>query len=259
MLLEAEKLSVLYGKQAALRDVSLHLNGGEVVGLLGPNGSGKSTLLRALLAQHRFDGGVRWNDRPLPAWPPRQLARQVAYLAQHPLWETGQTVADALRLGRSPYLAPFGLETEHDAEVVSAVARKLGLTRLLDRPLENLSGGQRQRVFVGRCLAQEPRALLLDEPGTHLDLRHQVELGRLLVSLSHEQGMGILMASHDLNLAGAFADRLLLLHEGKMVADGPPREVLRSSVLSPVYGLELLDVNVAESPTPFVIPKLNIG
>ncbi len=258
MLLEAEKISVLYGKHAALRDVSLHLNGGEVVGLLGPNGSGKSTLLRALLGQHGSDCGVRWNDRPLMTWPPRQLARQVAYLAQHPLWESGQRVLDVLRVGRSPYLSAFGIESARDAEVVAAVAKQLGLADLLDRPLQNLSGGQRQRVFVGRCLAQEPRALLLDEPGTHLDLRHQVELGRLLVSLAHEQGLGILMASHDLNLAGAFADRLLLLHEGRIVADGPPREVLRSSVLSPVYGLELMDVNLAGSPTPFVMPILNI-
>jgi len=243
MLLSASHLGVSYGRNVALADVSFMLDAGEVIALLGPNGSGKSTLLRALLGQLSASGSIQWQGRPVAQWPGRELAREVGFLAQLPVWEPGQTVGETLLLGRAPYLRPFGIESRHDIEVVADVARRLALQELLPRPLESLSGGQRQRVFVARCLVQEPKALLLDEPNTHLDLRHQLELGALLRTLAHEQGLGVLMASHDLNLAGAFADRLILLGQGKLVADGPPARVLDPKVLEPVYGVKLLQID----------------
>ena len=139
-------------------------------------------------------------------------------------------------------------------DVVADVVRRLDLRELLARPLESLSGGQRQRVFVGRCLVQEPKVLLLDEPNTHLDLRHQVELGQLLRSLSREQGLAVLMASHDLNLAGAFADRLILLSEGTLVADGPAAQVLQPQILEPVYGVQLLQIDAPGGRVPVIAP-----
>jgi len=252
MLLVVSHLEVSYGRHAALIDVSLTLAAGEVVALLGPNGSGKSTLLRALLGQLPGGGSIEWHGVSIAQWPARGLAREVAYLAQIPGWEPQQTVGDTLRLGRAPYLRPFGIESKRDIEVISEVAHRLELEDLLARPLESLSGGQRQRVFVARGLVQEPRALLLDEPNTHLDLKHQVELGELLVSLARKQGLAVLMASHDLNLAGAFADRLLLLNEGRLVANGSPDEVLRPQVLEPVYGVRL--VRMETGRTPLVAP-----
>src|SRR5205085_815914 len=203
-LLEADNLSFAYGERPVLRGVSLRLGAGEVVALLGPNGSGKSTLIRALLGQLPAAGSMKWEARPVNNWSRRELARRVAYLPQSPAFEPEQRVADVLRTGRAPYWGAFGLESARDLRVVIEVADLLGLTDLLDRPMGHLSGGQRQRVFVGRCLVQEPQALLLDEPNTFLDLRYQVELGRLLTRLSRERGIGVLMASHDLNLAGAF-------------------------------------------------------
>jgi iron complex transport system ATP-binding protein len=256
MLLAVSHLAVSYGNRTALSDVSFQLKEGEVVALLGPNGSGKSTLLRALLGQHAATGDIQWQNQPLADWPRRKLAQQAAYLAQLPAWEPGQIVAETLRLGRAPYLRPFGIESERDLQIVQQVSHQLGLDDLLERPLENLSGGQRQRVFIGRCLVQEPRALLLDEPNTHLDLRHQVELGKLLASLAREQNLGILMASHDLNLAGAFADRVLLLADGKLVAAGPPAEVLQPSILEPVYGVPLLRVDSPPGATALIVPNL---
>jgi iron complex transport system ATP-binding protein len=256
MLLAASHLSVSYGKQTAVADVSFALDGGKVVALLGPNGSGKSTLLRALLGQHPSSGDIQWQGKSLAHWSRRELSRQVAYLAQLPSWETGQLVVDVLRLGRAPYLRSFGMESPHDLEVVQSVSRQLGLDDLLHRPLESLSGGQRQRVFIGRCLVQEPRALLLDEPNTHLDLRHQVELGKLLISLAREEGLGILMASHDLNLAGIFADRILLLSDGKLVSDGAPSDVLQPSILEPVYGVPLVRVETGNGRAPLIAPNV---
>ncbi len=204
MLLNAANLHFSYGDRPVLRGVDVRLNPGEIVALLGPNGSGKSTLIRVLLGQLSAAGKIDWEAKPLADWRHRELARRVAYLPQQPAWEPGQRVDEALLLGRAPYLQAFGIESARDIEIARDVSRLLNLDELLPRRMEDLSGGQRQRVFLGRCLAQEPAALLLDEPNTHLDLRYQVELGRLLLQLARDRGIGVLMASHELNLAGLF-------------------------------------------------------
>jgi ABC-type cobalamin/Fe3+-siderophores transport system ATPase subunit len=196
----ARDLSFAYGDAPVLRGVSVSLKGGEVVALLGPNGSGKSTLIRLLLGQLGSGHDVTWDTQPLRDWRPRELARQVAYLPQAPLIDPALSVQEVLRLGGAPYWGAFGLESPRDERVVIEVAALLGLGPILGRPLDQLSGGQRQRVFVGRCLVQEARALLLDEPGTFLDLRHQVEVSQLLRRLAKETGVGVLMASHDFNV-----------------------------------------------------------
>ena len=257
-LLAAVELSFAYEDRTVVRDVSLSLSPGEVVALLGPNGSGKSTLLRALLGQLPSTpaGAVRWQGRPVEAWRKRDLARTVAYLPQSPTADADHRVGDVLRLGRSAYWGAFGLESPRDAEVVRDVAGLLDLTDLLDRPMDELSGGQRQRVFLGRCLAQEPAALLLDEPTTFLDLRHQVELLRLLRRLAKERSVAVLMASHDLNLAAATADRALLLDAGRVAAEGTPDVVLQPESLTRVYGLPMERGTFGEGNVPFVFPRM---
>ena len=256
-LLQATNVSFSYGPLQALRDVSLRLFVGEVVALIGPNGSGKSTLIRTLLGTLRAAGGeIEWDDKPLRKWNRRQLARHVAYLAQTPVYEPGQTVIEALRLGRSPYWTLFGIESPRDEQVVRDVAARLGLKDILHRPLDQISGGQRQRVFVGRALVQEPRAILLDEPNTFLDLKHQVELMSLLRSLAKERNVGVLMASHDLNLAASGADQLILLDRGVVVSDGKPQQVLDPPTLSRVYGVPMASVPRDEGKPPLVVPDL---
>jgi iron complex transport system ATP-binding protein len=238
-LLEARHLGFAYGGAAALGGIDLTLAEGEVVAILGPNGSGKSTLLKALIGHLRAAGEIRWRSRPLADWPRRQLARLVAYLPQSPSWQAGQSVADALRLGRAPYWGPLGLESAGDEKAVRSVADQLYLADLLRRRMDEVSGGQRQRVLLGRCLVQEPSAMLLDEPDTFLDLKHQIELHRLLRELAGKQNLGILLASHDLNLAALFADRVIILSQGKIAAAGKPDEVLVPSVLEEVWGVAM--------------------
>jgi len=256
ILLDAGGVTFSFGRssEAVLREISLSLGAGEVVALIGPNGSGKSTLLRCLLGQLSASGSVRWDGRAVSTWRRRELARYVAYLPQAPAHEPGQTVADVLRLGRAPYWGAFGLETAADMAAVREVATALALDGLLARPVDELSGGQRQRVFVGRCLVQQPKALLLDEPTTFLDLRHQVELSQLLRKLADERQIGVLMASHDLNLAAALADRLVLLDNG-VVAAGPAETVLDPALLGRVYGLPMRRIdNGAIGGKPLVFP-----
>ena len=256
-LLGAANISFAYGDRTVLREISLQLTAGEVVSLLGPNGSGKSTLLRVLLGALRAASGqIAWNNRELRDWPRRELARFVAYLPQSPVAEDEESVLDVLRKGRAPYWSAFGIESEDDLRIISQVARQLGLDDLLRRPMAELSGGQRQRVFIGRCLVQEPKALLLDEPNTFLDLRHQVELGQLLTTLSRQRGIAVLMASHDINLAAAMSDRLVLLSNGCIAASGAPAEVLRPDIFSQVYGLPMRRVEAAPGGIPLLHPEL---
>jgi ABC-type cobalamin/Fe3+-siderophores transport system ATPase subunit len=255
-LLQATNLSFDHAATPVLRGVNLSLHRGEVVTLIGPNGAGKSTLIRALLGQLRGGGTIAWQGRELPSWTRRDLAKLVAYLPQSPAVQPEQTVRDVLRLGRAPYWGAFGVESPRDAVVVAEVASLLHLTDLLDRHLDHLSGGQRQRVFVGRCLTQEPQALLLDEPNTFLDLRHQVELLQLLRTLSRKCGVGVLLASHDLNIAASLSDRLILLENGAVVADGKPAEVLEPDRLGRVYGVPMQRIDRGSGEPPAVLPRV---
>jgi iron complex transport system ATP-binding protein len=252
-LLNASDISFAYGDRPVLREVSLTLAAGEVVALIGPNGSGKSTLLLTLFGHLPVTGALAWNSRPISKWRRRDLARMVAYLPQSPRHDAGQTVRQVLQLGRSPYWGAFGLESSADETLINEVARQLGLTDLLDRPMESMSGGQRQRVFIGRCLAQQPKALLLDEPNTFLDLKYQVELCRLLKQLATAQNLAVLMASHELNVAAAYADRMILLNNGAVAATGKATEVLRPEILAPVYGVNLQRFE-GTGGNPIVVP-----
>lgn len=253
-LLYASGLSFAYGSQPVLKDVSLTAQRGQITALLGPNGSGKSTLIRQLLGQVKGQGEVHWMGKPLRKWSRRALSRQVAYLPQSPAAEMSQTVGEILALGRTPYLHSFGLESANDRKIIHQAADLLDLTPFLDRLISSLSGGQRQRVFVGRCLVQEPRVLMLDEPNTFLDLRHQVELCQLLQRLARSQNIAIVMALHDLNLAAAYADQVVLLHEGRVAGSGSPDQVLKADLLAKVFGLPLHRLDLPEVGHPVVLP-----
>jgi iron complex transport system ATP-binding protein len=255
MLLNASNISFSYADRPILRDVSLSFEPSQIVSLLGPNGAGKSTLIRTLLGDLHATGTIEWDGKALSSWSRRDLARRVAYLPQAPTSDPGTTVLDVLRLGRASYWSAFGIESERDVQVVDQVAASLGLRDLLNRSMDELSGGQRQRVFVGRCLVQEPAAMLLDEPSTFLDLKHQVELCDLLHSLAREKQIAILMASHDLNLAAGFSDRLILLHDGAVVATGSAAEVLQPALLQKVYGIPIERID-RPSNAPLVFPSI---
>lgn len=243
-ILTATGVSFSYEKTPAVDQFDLMLECGEIVSLLGPNGSGKSTLLKLLLGHLRGAGTISWQQRDLWDWPRRELARLIAYLPQSPLIDDAQTVMELIRLGRAPYWPMFGLESPADVEIVDRVIDELGIERgLLRRRLDEVSGGQRQRIFIARCLVQQPRVLLLDEPTTFLDLGHQMQLLQLLGQLSREKQIAILMTSHDINLAGDFSDRLVLMNNGRKVAEGPGNAVLTPALLGEVYGVAMEKLN----------------
>lgn len=252
-ILTVHNLAFSYRNQPVLQDVSFSLDAGKLLVLLGPNASGKSTLMRLIMGRLRPSAGqIHWQGTDLQRYRPRDLARVVAYLPQSPLADDDQTVFDILRLGRSAYLGAFGIESNHDLSIVMQVAERLQLTDLLDRRLDALSGGQRQRAFLARCLVQEPQAMVLDEPSTYLDLKHQIEMCRLLRSLAHERQLAIVMALHDLNLAATYADELILLQQGRIIAHGSATTVLKPETLSEVYGVEV-DVQNHTTGRPVIV------
>jgi iron complex transport system ATP-binding protein len=231
----------------AVTDVTVDIARGEIIGLLGPNGSGKSTLLRllaGLLAPQR--GTVRMQDSLLAGLRPDELARTVALVPQfQPTWFPF-TVAETVLMGRFPHHRArggwlgFGWETQEDWREAEAAMATMDVAHLAGRPIHEVSGGERQRALIARALAQAPDILLLDEPTAFLDLQHQVEIGCLLRRLHEERGLTVIWASHDLNLASQYCDRLLLLNQGAVARMGSPAEVLTPDVIASVYGCRVL-------------------
>ena len=214
--------------------VTLFPRTGETVGLLGPNGSGKSTLLRLLAGV--LAPSVERDDadgRPLPEVGRRAAARRVATVGQHAHTQTELTVRDVVALGRVPHRRLWVPASDADARAVTAALERTGLTDRAAQSWHTLSGGERQRAQIARALAQEPRELLLDEPTNHLDIQHQLDLLDLIASLP----VTTVVALHDLNLAAMYCDRLLVLREGRTVAEGSPSDVLTPALIEDVYGV----------------------
>ncbi len=256
MKLEATGLSYSWerGRPPAIDGLSLQLAPGGLTVVVGPNGSGKSTLL-ALLAGLLTPGkgGVRLDGLSMAAIAPRRRARWLAYLPQQvtPLYDL--TVRELVASGRYPWSGPWaGGDPQGEPAIVRALAAT-DTTHLAERDFGSLSGGERQRCLVAAVLAQEPRWLLLDEPTASLDLHHAVEVFRVLRATARE-GRGVLAVTHDLNLAGLFADRVVLLSEGRKRAEGPVDLVLRQDILTAVYGAELTVLSHPVSGRPAVLP-----
>ncbi len=237
MRFEARDLVVRYrqGGSPALGGVTMEARRGELYAILGPNGSGKSTLLRALLGAVASERGeVRADGRPLAAWGRRELARAVGVVTQSEAVAFPLTAREMVEMGRYPHLGLLRRTDRHDREAVDEALARCDAGDLAERDVGTLSGGEFQRVRIARALAQEPRALVLDEPTASLDVRHEMEIMLLLRDSVH-QGMTVLLVTHHLDAAARFADRILLIDRGRVAAEGPPREVLREEILAPVY------------------------
>lgn len=237
MILAGEGLTVRYSgaDRSALEEVSIRVAPGTLHAVLGPNGSGKSTLMKALLGNVPLAAGeVRLGGRPLGKWPRRELARSVGAVTQTETVAFPITVRELVAMGRYPYLGALRPEGIEDRKAVRAALERCDAEELADREAGTLSGGEFQRVRIARALAQEPRALVLDEPTASLDIRHEMEILGLLRD-SANRGMSVLLITHHLDLAARFADHLLLLHKGRVAAEGKAEDVLREDVLEEVY------------------------
>jgi iron complex transport system ATP-binding protein len=248
LALSCHGIRVSFRDQEVVCGVDLELGPGEWLGIIGPNGAGKSTLLRSIVGLTEYLGTVELGDGRMPG------AADVALVPQFPMLPKGMTVAEYVLLGRTAHLGWLARESRSDRQIVSSVLRRLELSAFADRFVSTLSGGEAQQVVVARALAQQCPVLLLDEPTSALDVGHQVSVLELVDDLRRSEGLSVLAAMHDLSAAGRFADRLILIDHGRIVAQGSPADVLNADLLSSVYATPLtvqsIDGDLVVLPAP---------
>jgi iron complex transport system ATP-binding protein len=244
-----------YGDTVVVHDLDLQLADGSFTAIVGPNGCGKSTLLRALGRLLRPTAGtVLLDGRAITSTPTREVAKVLGLLPQTPLAPEGLTVADLVARGRHPHQSWWRQWADDDEAVVAEALRWTDMADLADAPVDALSGGQRQRAWISMALAQGTDLLLLDEPTTYLDLAHQVDVLELVGRLHAERGRTVVVVLHDLNLAARYAERLVAMKDGVLVASGTPEEVLTEQLLAEVFELEARVVPDPVTGTPMVVP-----
>lgn len=254
--LEVRGLDCGYENRRVLEQLSLAASPGEVLGLIGPNGAGKTTLLRALARLLKpTAGSVLLQGHDIWKQSPRQLARQTALSPQSESRDVALTVADVVLLGRTPHrgsLAPFNAE---DRDVARQAMQRLELNELAERPITQLSGGEWRRVILARALAQQPQVLLLDEPTSQLDLKHQVQILLHVRQLAEHDRRIVIVTLHDLQHAALCTHRLALLDHGRLAALGPAAEVLNADTIARTYGIEVVVVPHPVYGSPLVVPR----
>jgi len=256
-VLQAREVSFEYAKdQPVLRGVDLAASPGRFTCILGPNGSGKTTLLRCLLGWLKPTGGtILLDGKALNHYCRRALARLLAYVPQFPSSAFAFPVQELVLMGRFAHAGALGLAGRQDLAVARLAMQMTDTLQFATRTLDELSGGEAQCVMIARALAQQPSVMLLDEPTSHLDIRNQLKIYRMMQRLAHEWQMAVVCVSHDVNLAGRFADDLVMMRDGQVLASGPPQQVICQDVLRSVYDVDIELVRSASHPVPIVLAR----
>ncbi|WP_329392381.1 ABC transporter ATP-binding protein [Streptomyces sp. NBC_01716] len=254
--LSAHELTLAYDDRTVVHELELAVPDGRVTVIVGPNACGKSTTLRALgrLLKPK-SGSVLLDGAELASIPTRKIAQSIGLLPQSPSAPEAITVADLVSRGRQPHQRWWQQWSEEDERAVTDAMARTDVTELAERSVDELSGGQRQRVWIAMALAQETDLLLLDEPTTFLDIAHQVEVLDLIRRLNHDQGRTVVIVLHDLNQAARYADHLVAMKAGRIVAEGPPSEVVTAPLVQEVFGLTSLIIPDPVTGSPLVIPS----
>jgi len=258
--LAARDLTLAYDDRVIASELDLEIPDGEITVIVGPNACGKSTLLRALSRLLRpKQGAVLLDGEVIHRLPTKEVARQLGLLPQSPIAPEGILVGDLVARGRTPHQSLFQQWSRYDEAAVRHALAATSTYDLVDRAVDELSGGQRQRVWIAMALAQETDLLLLDEPTTFLDIAHQVDVLDLVASLNRDAGRPIVLVLHDLNLACRYAHHLVAMHDGMIVASGPPAEVITAARVHEAFGLDCVVIDDPVSGTPLVVPNGNVG
>nr|QNO53815.1 cobalamin import ATP-binding protein BtuD [Methanosarcinales archaeon ANME-1 ERB6] len=249
--LKVKDVEFSYGSVEVLRDVCIELSESEVLGVVGPNGAGKSTLIRCIdrILKPRH-GTILLDGRDIKEMHQMEIAKKIGYIPQSASHIFPATVFDTVLMGRRPHIG--WRSSEKDTEMVLETLQLLNIEEFAMRDINELSGGQQQKVFIARALTQEPDVLLLDEPTSNLDIRHQLEVMDIIKNIVRERGISAIMAIHDLNLASRYADRIVMMNSGKIFAAGNPASVLTSENIKQVYGVEVKVNNHDERP--YIVP-----
>lgn len=235
--IEVQQVTLGYGRRMVVSGLSLDIRPGQMMGLVGPNGCGKSTIIKALSRIiSPGSGRILLNGRDIARIPRIELARQLGVVPQIPLLPSTFTVFEVVLMGRNPHLGLFQYEGPRDMDIAWRAMEKTSIQNLSRRRIGDLSGGEIQCVVIARVLAQETAAMLLDEPTANLDIGRQIEVLDLIKGLCRQQGLTVVIALHDLNLAAQYCDRLVLLYDGRVHAEGTPGEVINADNIRQVYG-----------------------
>lgn len=255
-LLKAEGLSVGYDGRIIVRDMNIAVPEGKISVILGENGCGKSTLLKALARLLKpQEGEITLNGDSIFSYPSKQYARVLGLLPQSPIAPEGIRVADLVARGRFPFQKPMRGMTKEDFSAVEDALEMMGISALANHCVDELSGGQRQRVWLALALAQNTKILLLDEPTTYLDIAYQVDILETLHTLNRIRGVTIVMVLHDVNLAIRYADHIFAMREGRLIAQGTPRDVVSEELMRQLYRLDCTVITDPISGAPHIIPK----
>lgn len=253
--IEFHHVSAAYPQAEVLEDLCFSVSEGEMTALIGPNGAGKSTLFRVMTGLHvPSSGKVRLFGRDVRKIGARERSRLVAVVPQELTTPMAYAVEELVMMGRSALLRPWQQPSKLDRQVVERAMAYADISDLRNRTMDTLSGGEKQRAVIAMALAQEPRVILMDEPTTHLDMNHAVELMLIVQRLNVEHGVTVLMSSHDLNMAAGFCRRMMVLDHGRLAADGPPRDVLREDLVRQVYHCDVHILHDTVSGSTLVVP-----
>jgi iron complex transport system ATP-binding protein len=255
-VIEIRGFSFSVGKKQILRDVSFAVAKGEYLSIVGPNGAGKTTLLKCI--DRILTGGtgeIRVRGRALESYRQRELAKLLSYVPQADGRGCSYTVEQFVLMGRYPYLSPFLAIGREDRQAVRETLELTETTQFADRLLDTLSGGERQKVYVAAALAQGAGVMLLDEPTTFLDYRHQAEIEALLVRANRQSGVTMVAVTHDVNRAALLSDRIVALREGSVAYCGRPAEIMDPDVLRRIYGISLLLADHPRVSLPMIVPR----
>ncbi|KUP03956.1 iron dicitrate ABC transporter ATP-binding protein [Bacillus coahuilensis m2-6] len=254
-IFRSEGITAGYDHKTILHDVSLTIPSNQISIIIGSNGCGKSTLLKTMARLIKpTSGQVTLDGKPIHHIPPKQLARVLGLLPQSPIVPEGITVADLVGRGRYPHQSFLKGWSKEDYAAVTEAMDMMNITEFADRHIDELSGGQRQRVWIAMALAQQTDILFLDEPTTYLDITYQVEILDLLTDINCKRGTTIVMVLHDINLSARYADHIFALHEGKLVSEGHPSDIITSSLIQDIFGLQCMVTEDPVSGSPSVVP-----
>jgi len=256
-MLKIQNLSVYYAQRQILNNINLEVNSGEVVALIGPNGAGKSTLIRSVSGIIPIrKGRVEANGKDITLLEPMQRAREIAVVPQAVSLPPAFTAWETVLLGRTPYLNFLGQTSVKDEAIARQALEQVDAIHLAEHRMDEMSGGEQQRVLLARALAQDTSILLMDEPTAHLDIRHQIDLLKLVTQQVKEKNLTVLVALHDLNLAALFADRIAIVQNGVLCVAGTPQETLTTEILNSIYNVPVHVVQHPETNVPLIIPGI---
>jgi len=256
-IVEIDALAFGYKGSRILKDISLCLKKGEILGLIGPNGSGKSTLLKLISGiLSPWEGEVSLKGKLLAAYGRREIARIMASVSQDIEKDFPFTVREIVAMGRAPYTGRFSVESRRDTGIIEEAMELTDIRPYAERYPNQLSGGERQRMIIARALAQEPEVLLMDEPTSHLDLNHQMEINSLILRMKEEKGLAVIYVTHDLNSAAGCCDRVIMLDSGSAHAEGDVSDVITVNNIEAVYGCHTIVDRNPETGRPRVTPLM---